>query len=404
MPVDFHDLPPEEPTDAKHPNLIVWSLLLVVAIAVGVALTLFLWPKGRSTHDWKFFAWMFGVPPLIWACGFAARLHSYEIRVWRTQDHNTKRAETITHNTTYARRPVALLGSACITAMGQDKLSERIIAGETALETCEVRNTKEVRAHSELPRAKFASTADLLDSVLTDLLTTLKPVLLKVPHSAPLEVWLDIQDEAAANECDSIWERVRHLLGRPANAPIRLASHDGVMALDAWLDDDSPASEKYVLLIAVQLRSEVPANTGEAAAALLFGWPDRAHRDRRPATTLVHRPVVAPSDRERTALATALDWGAAQPADVERTWISGLTELRRDANLVCLPQATTDAAPLVASIDAGLGHTGNACGWLAIAVAAEQCRAGGGIQFISTEAMQQPCWLVVRPPPSSSAT
>jgi len=361
-----------------------------------------LWPKGRPTHNWQFFAWMFGVPSLIWGCLFAARVHSYEIGILRAQDHNAERAETVEHNTAYAERPLVLLGSAYVTAMGDEKLSTRIAAGESALQTREVRNTKEVRAHSELPRKNFASMADLLQTVATGLLAKLKPALSSVPRHAPLEVWLDIQDDTAAKESRAVLQQlVERQIDRSIETPQLIKPHDGIMALDAWLDDDSGASAKYVLVIAMQLRSEVPADTGEAGAALLFGWPDRVYREQQSAYAHVHRPVVASSDLERTVLATALDWGATQPEEVERTWISGLTELRRDTNLVLTPYGKNGAAPKVASIDVALGHTGSACGWLATAIAAEHCRSSGAIQLISTEARRQPCWLVVRPSPST---
>lgn len=402
MPVDFHDLPPEELCEDEPPSRLIWGLLLVLAMAAGAALTLFFWPKERPAHGWQFFAWMFGVAPLIWACGFATRLHGYELRVWRVQGHNAERARIIAHNTAYARRPLALFGSAYVTAMGQEKLAEKIIAGETALETREVRNTKEVRTHSELQRTDFASTADLLESIFSDVLTRLKPVLRSAPPNLPLEVWFDIQDEVAAQESKRIWDRFRHMVGRPVEAPIRMPLNDGVMALDLWLDDNSAASEKSVLVIAVQLRSEVPANSGEAATALLFGLPELEREQRQPAFTAVHRPVVTPSDHERTVLATALDWSETQPSDIDRTWISGLTELKRNNNLVSVPQATAETAPRIADIDAALGDTGNASGWLAIAVAAEQARSRAGVQLVSTTARQQPCWLAVRSSPSPS--
>ncbi|QCP53172.1 hypothetical protein FAZ95_29300 [Trinickia violacea] len=132
VPVDFLDRAHEEVNDAKPPSPIVWGLLLVIAIAAGVALTFYLWPKGRPARGWRFYGW-FVVAPLAWALCFAARLHSYEIRVWRTQGHNSERTVTIEHNTTYTRRPLALLGYAYDTAMGRDKLAKQVIGGKSAL-------------------------------------------------------------------------------------------------------------------------------------------------------------------------------------------------------------------------------------------------------------------------------
>jgi hypothetical protein len=403
MSVDFFDLPAEETLDAQPPSPIVWGLLLVIAIAAGVALTFYLWPKGRPAHGWQFYGW-FGVAPLVWALCFAARLHGYEIRVWRVQSHNAERIETIQHNTGYARRPLALLGYAYDTAMGRDKLAERIVAGESALVTRAVRNTKEVREHSELSRDGFPSTDDLLADVVDCLFARITPLLQGIPAGAPFEVWLDLHDEEAAEERDAVWERVSDALGVRAKKMIALDGDERVMTLDTWLDDDTPAAEKYVLVIAIQLRTEVSSETGEAAVALLLGWPPRADQDRRTTIANVHRPTTSPADHGRTVIDTALDWGAAAPAAIERTWISGMTVLRRDPDLALAPQVTAEAAPVTTDLDAALGHTGAACGWLAIVAAAEQCRAGGAIQFISTEARQQPCWLVVSPHPSTSET
>lgn len=403
MPVDFLDLPAEEPLDAKPPSPIIWGAVLVVAIAAGVALTFYLWPKGWPAHGWKFYGW-FGVAPLAWALVFAARLHSYELRVWRTQSDNAERDATIQHNTGYARRPLALLGYAYDTAMGRDKLAEKVIGGKSALVTRAVRNTKEVRAHSELSRDGYPSTEDLLTHVVDGLLSKVAPLFEHIPPGARLEVWFDIHDQEAAEERDAVSARIRRAIGARAKTLIALDDDDRVMALDRWLDDDTPAAVKYVLVIAIQLRTEVPAQTGEAAVALLLGWPARVDRDRSAPIATIHRPAVSPSDRTRTVLDTALDWGATAPAAVERTWISGMTTLRQDPDLVLAPQVTSESAPVTADLDAALGHTGAACGWLAIAAAAEQCRESGGIQFISTEAKQQPCWLVVRPSSSTSET
>lgn len=403
MPVDFLDLPAEEPLDAQPPSPIVWGLLFVIAVGAGVAVTFYLWPKGRAAHGWQFYGW-FGIAPLAWALCFAARLHSYEIRVWRAQGHNAERTATIQHNTAYARRPLALLGYACDTAMGRDGLAARVVAGESALETRAVRNTKEVRAHSELPRDGYPSTADLLAGVVDDLLAKVMPLILGIPPGAPFEVWLDLHDEDAAEERDAVWEQVSHALGMRAKKMITLDGDERVMALDAWLDDDTPVAVKYVLVIAVELRSEVPAGTGEAAVALLLGWPVRVGQDRRTAIANVHRPTVSPSDPQRTALDTALDWGAVAPDAIERTWVSGMAALRQDPDLVLAPQVTAQEAPVTTDLDAALGDTGSASGWLAIALAAGQGRETGGIQFISTEARQQPCWLVVRPLSTNSET
>jgi hypothetical protein len=73
MPVNFLDLPEPIEPDIKPPSPVVWAVLLVVAIAIGIALTLTLWPNDRSSQCWQFHTWMIGVPSICWCVLLAGR-------------------------------------------------------------------------------------------------------------------------------------------------------------------------------------------------------------------------------------------------------------------------------------------------------------------------------------------
>ena len=396
-------------------------------MAIGVALTLTLWPKDRSPQCWQFYTWMLGVPSVCWAVSLAGRIHVYETTLLQVQSHNAQRAATVDHNTDYARRPLAVLAHALLTPLkeqadepdheaashgaegegGEQKqttrlsVSARIIAGETSLESKQVRETKEVRAHSDLPRDDHPSTPELLETIVIALTAEMKSHIDRIPLGVPIEVWLDIQDQEAADSALSAWQRAKWQLDRAMAEPRLRAPGESVMALDAWLDDDTPIRHKFVLLLCAQLRDDVPAGSGEAAVALLLGSPELIKSLKLSTSTQVHRPVIRASDNERSVSATALDWGAARPEQIELLWESGLPKTKpmqdHDATL---PPSDHEATKV--SIDDALGHTGAASGWLAIALAAERAAQSKGIQFISTFAEQQPCWLVVRPSVSQS--
>ncbi|SAK53049.1 hypothetical protein AWB79_01970 [Caballeronia hypogeia] len=420
MAVDFCSLPEQMTDEPKPPSPVVWVVLFVVAIAIGIGLTLTLWPKGRSPQCWQFYAWMFGVPSVCWAVLLAGRIHLYETALLQVQSHNTARASTVYDNTVYARRPLFLLARASITPMldGEDapvqvaesfesaiqpldnkplSLSARVVAGEKSLESKQVRETREVRLHSDLPRDGNSSTAELLEIVFTRLIDEIQPAVDRIPLGVPLEIWLDVQDEVAVAETLDVWQRESSRLNRSTDHPCILKPGESVMALDAWLDDDSHTRFKFVLLISAQIRDDVPANSGEAAVAMLFGWPELSDSLNFEPLAHVHRPVIQSSDHERSVLATALDWGAARPEQIDRAWESGLPEVQHFPVSDSTGFASDIATSNRTSIDEALGHTGAASGWLAIAMAAERAGETTCVQLISTSAQQQPCWLVVRP-------
>jgi hypothetical protein len=428
MPVDFSYLPESVTLESKPPSPIVWAALLVLAVAIGVALTLTLWPKDRSPQCWQFYTWMLGVPSVCWAVSLAGRIHVYETALLQVQSHNAQRAATVDHNTVYARRPLAVLAHALITPLqeqadepdreaasdgaegegGEQKqttrlsVSARIIVGETSLESKQVRETKEVRAHSDLPRDNHPSTPEFLETIVIALTADMKPHIDRIPFGVPIDVWLDVQDQEAADAALGAWQRATWQLEHAITEPRLLAPGESVMALDAWLDDDTPTRHKVVLLLSAHLRDDVPAGSGEAAVALLLGSPELVKSLKFAASTHVHRPVIHSSDHERSVCATALDWGAARSDDLEFLWESAAPEanLTRVDNAMLAP-ADLDATKV--SIDDALGQTGAASGWLAIALAAEHAARSRGIQLISTSARQLPCWLVVRPSDSLSS-
>jgi hypothetical protein len=427
MPVDFYNLPERVTLEPKSPSPIVWAALLVFAVAIGIALILWLWPKDRSPQCWQFYTWMFGVPSVCWAVSLAGRIHVYESTLLQVQSRNAQRAATVNHNTDYARRPLVVVAHALITPLktqadeqdheaasdgaeseaGEQKqttrltVSARIIAGETSLESKQVRETKEVRAHSDLPRDDHPSTPELLETIGIALTAEMKPQIDRIPLGVQIEVWLDIQDQEATDSALSAWQRAKWQLDRAIAQPRLLAPGESVMALDAWLDDDTPTRHKLVLLLSAQLRDNVPAGSGEAAVALLLGSPELVKSLKLSTSTQVHRPVIGSSNHERSVAATALDWGAARPQEIELLWESGLPKTKpMQDHESTLPPSDHEATKV--SIDDALGHTGAASGWLAIALAAEHAAQGNGIQFISTFAEQQPCWLVVRPSVSQS--
>lgn len=423
MPVDFVDLPESVTIEPKRPNPAVWAVLLVVAIAIGIALTLTLWPKDRSPQCWQFYTWMIGVPSICWVVVLAARIHLYETALLQVQSHNAERTRTVDHNTAYARRPLLLLSHALITPMperaaataqsasegeadGNDNgheekkqlsLSARVVAGEKSLESKQVRETKEVRVHSNFPRDDYPSAADILEAMFPRLITDIKPAIDRIPLGAPFEIWLDVLDAVAANAALEVWRRANWQVMGSMKEPRVLGPGDGVMSLDTWLDDDSHARFKFVLLVSAQIREDVPANSGEAAVAMLLGWPELSDSLKFEPLARVHRPVTRSSDHECSVLATALDWSAARPDEIGRTWESGLPEVQRQSAADSTRFASDNDASKVTSIDQALGHTGAASGWLAIALAAEHAVETKRAQLISTSAQQQPCWLVVRP-------
>lgn len=420
MPVDLSKLPPEETPDAKPPRLVVWLLLAVVVIVGGAALVLWLWPKGRSTHVWQFWGWVAVVPSLAYALMLVARWHLYEQALAQVEAYNRQRNGVADHNTEFAQRPLALLSSAYVTAMGEHQVGQRIRQGESLLRYQPVRGIgasvshtaiiSQRRAEREAEKCRtrrdaFPLTDDDLLELFGKLIKRMQPTLAALRSQLVLPVQLVVTGSEYLLDITKQWETAWRAFGLGEFVLRSQSDERGLMVLDAWLDETDPVGRDRVeLYVNVQLRDDPPDNGAEAATAILVAWPDMANRLGLPVQAWLHRPVRSSTEHSDAALDTALTWGSVTTTGDTCAWSSGLAASGRE----CLAKAFRQSSPelagsgddpnvvVTANIDTSLGDAGQAAGWLACALAAESFAATEQPQLIATQEPSGVVYAIMR--------
>jgi hypothetical protein len=410
MPVEFFYLPGAIASDPRPPSRVVWLALFAAFIVAGIVLTLTLWPKANSTRTWTFWAWMLAVPVLLYGIALACRLHLlYEMPALQAQAFNDERKKAIDHNIEFAQRPLALLGSAYLTAMGTRDVATRVACGEQVLAAQPTSTSAEVKRHTMLARSPSDSLEDALKHMFDLMLTALVPSLRYVAAEEKIAVWLFPADQATAEHAEAAWAQASNRLAHRFSRASQAYASKSLMTLDRWLDS-SPhrTTVHYALLLAVERHDRVADASGEAVVALLLS--DVLPNKNLPSdntTVLVHRPVVNPACPEWTPLATAIQWGGRTPEHISTIWRSGLAARSFDqivdeyAHLQSGSPPTLPVAPLpaVADVDAAIGDTGVAAPWLGLALAAEHATRTGMPQLVASAAGEHPCFMVVQMPP-----
>lgn len=377
MPIELPGPVPEEERPSP-PGVTVWLSLLVVVLAVGVAWTLFTWPRNASTWNPQFWTRMLGYPAVAWCIAFGLRLHRYEEarNYWaaREQCRQDDHEEAIA----FAREPLAVLGSAYACAMGTDGVAARVLKKESALQARAPRTPGPVVRHTQVELAEVERDADRLESAFRVLIHRLAPTLRSLPARVSFDVRLHLPDGADPLHLLAAWLKCWAGCGlRPAEASL-VPADEGVMALDTWLDVPSgPDLERFTLFVAVQLHDKPPENSAEAAVALLLGWAPLAQRHGLKSIAMLHRPVACETVDLATSISTAALYASALPEELNHLWYSGLTKADKSAVLkegseVGLAAAQADDLPGMHDIDAALGAAGVAAPWLAVTLAIER--------------------------------
>ena len=389
MPVELPRLR-EDQTPPSAPNIFVWCAVLVLLAAVGVVVSVLTWPHGKSTAEPWF--WVRTVVlPVVFACvvfglrwlyyGQQASLHEAEEETY-AQD----RAETIR----FAREPLAVVGLSYLTAMGGSGVGARIANGDRALRSQHSPTTGLTLRRTQLDSLDGTEGFARFQLGLAELMHGARTMIQRVPSDIQLDVYLQVPEGLGGEQIRDAWQACTKTIGVTLAEPFLVTKEEGLMAVDEWLDiHGGPALEKFALFVAVQTSDDATPSGSEAAVAMLAAWAPLAERIGYGAIAKLHRPVEVLSDLGVAEVSQCLLWGSAEAMDVCDLWQAGLREDDED----CLSKVASDLNLAVAKaeepagvhhVDAALGSTGDAAGWLAIALAVEYASETGTPQLVCT--------------------
>lgn len=402
-------LPPQlQRTPPAPPRAAVWLVMCVFAIAAAAAYTLSTWPKGVPTGTVWFWIRVLGFPTLACTILYGLRLLYFERERERQDAEREQWEDDCAEATRFAQEPIALLASGYLCSLGILDVAGAMTIGVRRLESSVPATGGETVRHTALRLIDDSDLADRYASCFRELLAMIDDALHVLPRSLPFEIRLDCPGNIEADELCEIWRRCWAETGHRAAEVSVLARDEGVMAVDAWLDAyGGPALEKYALFVAVQLYDQPPADSAEAAVALLLGWTQMAQRNGSPIRALMHRPVEKSGDTLLDVLYTGVLWGRAKPEGVADVWQTGLAPADKPALLEAaselkLGASNTDELSGFHDIDLAMGHAGVADAWLAIALAAEHAIQSGNPQAVATRRRDLRV-AVVQPRPVSGA-
>ncbi|APA89750.1 hypothetical protein BJG93_30235 (plasmid) [Paraburkholderia sprentiae WSM5005] len=398
MPVDFARVPPRiavpAPPQLSKP---VWTVLLGVVLCLGAALTIAVWPKGRSTNTAWFWFCVFGYPMLAWAFLLCIRLgylyvrRSAAVAANRVSDREAERCHAL------ASEPLTLLGHAwCFSADRGENGIEGLADGSLALRTRTSRaepNTDVSARWIELPDQQFYAGNELTECarhqavcnwLLVRLIDSLAPQLAALPARTALHIEASLH---CALEAADVRARLQQLVSAKSpslrvtiNPP---AEPSSVFQTDAWFDRMKP--QVAHLLVAVQLRNAVSERlqdgVAEVGVALLLGHPSLAKTRTESPLLRLHRPARGPADAVGKTLEHAMRWGQTTSTHIGAVWSHGLSP-ELEAAIRSAPQLGGQRSNI--DLKTTVGDCGEAGGWLATALAAELAARTGDPQLILT--------------------
>ncbi|MBB3259389.1 hypothetical protein F4827_004264 [Paraburkholderia bannensis] len=358
--------------------------------ALGMALSIATWPHGKSTSDPWFWVRSVVLPAMFAGFVFGLRWLFYGQQVsLHEADEETDardRAEAIR----FGREHLAIIGLDYLTAMGNGNVSARIVGGERALRSQQSPTTGTTLRRTQLDILDGTDGIARFNLCLTEVMRGIRSVIQAAPSNIPLDVYIQIPGSISDDEVLSAWQACTKAVGVTLAEPLRLTKEDGLMTIDEWLDiRGGPLLEKLALFVAVQASGEAAPGNSEAAAAMVMAWSSLAERMHLDVVAKLHRPVDVLEELAVDDMSKTLLWGNTEAKEVLDMWQAGLSEADDDV----LSKATSDLGLAlveadepagVHDIDAALGNTGEAAGWLAIALAAERASEAGTPQLVCT--------------------
>lgn len=385
MAVDFSLLPSEETFEERPPSRRLWGVVFAVAVLLGAAAVLLLWPEGTPTDTWRFWATLILFPVALPVFVVLRRFASYESRRLDAELRNAAVAALNDRVFRAASVPLALIGAVHrFSADPNQNTADAIRSGTLSFKT-----QKSVAHNAEPVKARWLDVAgvskepgtvnadanrarQLTSWLLNELLAELAPRLGALPMAVPLAVRLHIVNALPPAQNRRLWD---DCWGARFSRTISIETPeppDGLMALDRWLDLMLAGGEpRAMLFVSIQLHpvlyASVPDGAAEAGTAVLL-MPDalaRKHGIQRDAS--LHRPVRSLAMEPQEALSHALRWGGVKAGEVAGAWQSGLDATQAGA----LRQAAIQLGMPVhaVNLDQTVGHAGMAARWLAVSCA-----------------------------------
>ncbi|WP_156465517.1 hypothetical protein [Pseudomonas sp. Leaf48] len=395
MPIDLRALP-QKRVQPTPPGKWRWCLVVLLCAVLGAGLVIWLWPEDSVQMSLWFWCCVLVFPLIPGLLLFAFRRMAYERQQDFVQSWNQHLNELEQGLIEQGQRRLALLTPSYCTPAANNRLAQALRSGSKPLQPTYLSDSDTTLRLSQLKPAAQRYTLEDYTQRLTkyfrqviagfdeDLqrLVGNTPLRLRIKHNRILD---DEQVLALWRECAGETWTVDQ---------VAVVDDDGLVWLDAWLDDPSPPA--LVLSVEVQLFQQPTAQQAESVSILLLAQPEWCVGQKVVPDAWVHRPVVMTDEGD--SLEDALLWGQVK-RDGEscfawQTQIPG--DRLRNLNIALGAAGQPHSTDRCQMIDDAFGLPGRAVGNLALIIASEYAVAQSQPQLIMLQDVS-PQWCVVRP-------
>lgn len=364
----------------------LWVGLLLLFLTLGLAAAWLFVDQSLAEQPVEFWILAAGIPCGCWCLLFLCRAIHYLGLETAANGWNQAREEHLSRTLQIARRHQHVLDVSLYTALRADDQTaseqlDALLNDTKALKTQPCRQ-EGIALHSRLAGEESREPKQVVRETLLLVLTDLAKTLDRLPEQTSLALLLEVDSALSEADTAEAWREAWQAAGiRQSATPL---NGRGLEALDQWLDERS-GDPALLLVVALQVAPQLPANTAEVAVGLLLGNP--GHHSPLTSMACLHRPEQeggAPGEGLRQAADLALNWVPVASSRIEHVWRVGIAA-QREASMTTVTHAlelSTRHATAHHNLDTLLGYPGKAAPWLAIAAASQALQRGAGPQFI----------------------
>lgn len=399
MPVDLSCIPARAKR-LSPPSPRRWLVILLMLMACGGFITVYLWPASMPTQTPLFWICFLGIPIGGGLMAWCVRWLAYLSTEWLADGWDDAREWDLAQDIHRGQRHLELLAQVVHLphVIATASLSEQLLLQEGISLPSQVDGASQV-----IRQARFDDVAlpmqhraeSQLRSLLSDV--SLQAALQRLsPHRA-LSVFLQIDSNMPDMRADrsTLLPLIREMVSLPLT--LSFIEGDGLAVIDTWLDHLDTVQAR--LVIALSLSEMETDGTGEVAVALLL-HSSMPHTSSRSIVAHIHRPEqTSRSQGLNAALRQALHWGMAAPEDIKGIWLTGMGTGNEASSLFSTADMRFPAAGQPCDIDMKVGLTGLASPWLATAVAAGHVALLSSPQLVMSVPNGEPLpwFMVIRP-------
>lgn len=380
---------------AKRPTPPVagrWIIALVAFLVTGMFISVI-----ASKNDDTPLLWVFIMIFcfIVWMLAVLIRILYYRVNNHWADTFDHERAKILWRLTQRGRRALHIVWSEFYTECSTSSASV-FIDGAGAVKARPTWQGEQNVRHSRLPFLPGSTPESTLNPFINLMMDSLAKPLSQLADNTPIALHIEANSILSVNQIEALvlksWSRSR-IRQLPQIIP-----GNGLEDVDKWLDERAE-QQALLLVVAVQIAPDSPAEKGEAVTMMLLG--NTLSQQTLQPFAVLHRPEASLVSELHEGVALAGNWAALNEKLPERLWLAGLSSQQKEKVNGILGEPLLKPAAqanCIVDLDNMAGNAGCVAPWLAIAAAAQMSCESHLPQIIISGQSNETLWSTVVSP------